>query len=113
MSLAAVPMQAAQVAQPWATAMAPMQDDVSMLSQQHAIRAAAATGRQQNMHHEPRRCKQRALKQFRLGGHETCSELYNLFEHGINGFPSWKQIKEDMQAQSIPLLSEDRTQYSN
>jgi hypothetical protein len=47
-----------------------------------------------------------------LTGHETCSELYNLFQHGINGSPSWRQKKEDMQAQGFSLLSEDRTRYS-
>jgi hypothetical protein len=113
-SLAAVPMQAAQAALPWAR----LQHDISTLSQQHTYRAApaaaaaAAAGYQQHMQHASRRCKPRAPEQFEFEGHETCSELYNLFQHGINGSRSWRQKKEDVQAQGFALLDKDRKRYS-
>jgi hypothetical protein len=118
---AALPMHAAQLALPCPLGMAPMQRGVSMYGQQLAATApAAATAGQQ----APGWCnapggsgssssRQPAPKHFRLSGNESCSQLYTIFQRGINGFPSWRHIKEDAQAQGIPLHSTDRKLYSS
>jgi hypothetical protein len=101
--------------------MAMMQHDVSMLSQLPAITAAAATAGAPaapaalavaTSHQPHMQSKQRATNKFVTTYLTTCSQLYMLFEHGLNGSRSWQQHKAETEEQGMLLHHTDVDAYS-
>ncbi len=107
---AAAPAHAAQTSLPVQVDMASMQHTMAMVAQQHAARAiAAAPAPVPAPAATAQQHKQPAYKAFRLEGNETCSQLYAIFQHGINGSPSWRQHKAQVEAHGMRLHPADRT----
>jgi hypothetical protein len=84
---AAAPGHAAQPCFPGQVDVASMQHNVAMASQQHAGRPWAAALAPATAARPPQR-KQVALQAFKLDGIVTCSQLYIMFQYGINGSPA-------------------------